>query len=153
MTLIFPELLTKYTSPENLDIQNYVLQEVSKYCGKPVTNHTLDEFVDPYLWDFYHSVFFAFTVCSTLGKLSKHFRIYFAHIKQNNIYIYCPYVKTGYGNIAPTHTFGQYFMIVYALIGIPVNGILYAYLGEFFGKTVYQHTPICILINENKIEN
>lgn len=27
-------------------------------------------------------------------------------------------------------------MILYALIGIPVNGILYAYLGEFFGKTV-----------------
>lgn len=65
--ILFSDLLTKYTSPEDLDIQNYVLQEVSKYCGRPVTNHTLDEFVDPYLWDFYHSVFFAFTVCSTLG--------------------------------------------------------------------------------------
>lgn len=28
------------------------------------------------------------------------------------------------------------FMILYALIGIPVNGILFAYLGEFFGSTV-----------------
>lgn len=70
----------------------------------------------------------------------------YRHINQNFIFI------PGYGNIAPTHTFGQYFMIVYALIGIPVNGILYAYLGEFFGKTVYQHTFMNI-INENEIEN
>lgn len=27
-------------------------------------------------------------------------------------------------------------MIFYALIGIPVNGFLFAYLGDFFGKTV-----------------
>lgn len=43
---------------------------------------------------------------------------------------------TGYGNIAPTETFGRYFMIAYALIGMPVNGILYAYLGEYFGSRV-----------------
>lgn len=28
------------------------------------------------------------------------------------------------------------FMIFYALIGIPVNGFLFAYLGDFFGKVV-----------------
>lgn len=27
-------------------------------------------------------------------------------------------------------------MIFYALIGIPVNGFLFAYLGDFFGKVV-----------------
>lgn len=43
---------------------------------------------------------------------------------------------SGYGNISPTNTFGRMFMILYALIGIPVNGILFAYLGEFFGSTV-----------------
>lgn len=31
------------------------------------------------------------------------------------------------------------FMIFYALIGIPVNGFLFAYLGDFFGKAV-RHT-------------
>lgn len=44
--------------------------------------------------------------------------------------------QTGYGNISPTNTFGRMFMIMYAIIGIPVNGILFAYLGEFFGSTV-----------------
>lgn len=44
----------------------------------------------------------------------------------------------GYGNIAPTTTFSRYFMIVYALIGMPVNGILFAYLGDYFGSKVYQ---------------
>lgn len=42
----------------------------------------------------------------------------------------------GYGNISPNNTFGRIFMIFYALVGIPVNGILFAYLGDFFGKTV-----------------
>lgn len=64
---IILEILVKYASPDNVDIQNDILQKVSTYCRKPVTNHTLDEFVPPYLWSFYHSVFFAFTVCSTLG--------------------------------------------------------------------------------------
>ncbi|KAJ6635031.1 Open rectifier potassium channel protein 1 [Pseudolycoriella hygida] len=101
------ELLVKYTSPDNVTIQNEVLEKVSIYCKKRVTNHTLDAYVDPHVWSFYHSVFFSFTVCSTLG----------------------------YGNITPTHSFGRYFMIVYALIGMPVNAILYTYLGEYFGKT------------------
>lgn len=42
----------------------------------------------------------------------------------------------GYGNIAPSNTIGRMFMIFYALIGIPVNGFLFAYLGDFFGKAV-----------------
>lgn len=53
--------------------------------------------------------------------------------------ILCFYFRTkkkGYGNIAPTEIFGRYFMIVYALIGMPVNMILYAYLGEYFGTRV-----------------
>lgn len=40
----------------------------------------------------------------------------------------------GYGNISPSNTTGRIFMIFYALIGIPVNGFLFAYLGDFFGK-------------------
>lgn len=42
----------------------------------------------------------------------------------------------GYGNISPSSTTGRMFMIFYALIGIPVNGFLFAYLGDFFGKVV-----------------
>lgn len=44
--------------------------------------------------------------------------------------------SAGYGNIAPSNTIGRMFMIFYALIGIPVNGFLFAYLGDFFGKAV-----------------
>lgn len=104
----FIDLLVKYTSPFDIRVQNAILGKLTTYCGKPVTNHTLDEFETPYQWTFYHSIFFAFTVCSTLG----------------------------YGNIAPTSTLGRYFMIAYALVGMPLNGILYAYLGDYFGKRV-----------------
>lgn len=66
--VFFLELLVKYTSPNDVNTQNEVLKKVSIYCKKPVTNHTLDKYVDPHVWSFYHSVFFSFTVCSTLGK-------------------------------------------------------------------------------------
>lgn len=85
-----------------------VLQMVGDYCGKPVTNFTEDPFQPPLTWSFYHAFFFSFTVCSTVG----------------------------YGNISPSSTLGRMFMIFYALIGIPMNGFLFAYLGDFFGKVV-----------------
>lgn len=43
---------------------------------------------------------------------------------------------SGYGNISPNNTFGRIFMIFYALIGLPVNGFFFAYLGDMYGKTV-----------------
>ncbi|XP_066253883.1 open rectifier potassium channel protein 1 isoform X2 [Euwallacea similis] len=58
-------------------------------------------------WDFYHSLFFVITVVSTIG----------------------------YGNLAPTTMFTRLFMIFYALVGIPMNGIVIYTLGEFFGKS------------------
>ncbi|EDW45761.1 GM11278 [Drosophila sechellia] len=54
-----------------------------------------------------NAFFFAFTVCSTVG----------------------------YGNISPTTFAGRMIMIAYSVIGIPVNGILFAGLGEYFGRT------------------
>lgn len=45
-------------------------------------------------------------------------------------------IHAGYGNITPSGTLGRYFMIGYALIGMPVNMILYTYLGEYFGSNV-----------------
>uniref|UniRef100_A0A182MQX1 Potassium channel domain-containing protein n=1 Tax=Anopheles culicifacies TaxID=139723 RepID=A0A182MQX1_9DIPT len=40
----------------------------------------------------------------------------------------------GYGNISPHNTFGRIFLIFYALIGLPVNGFFFAYVGEFWAR-------------------
>ncbi|XP_037038523.1 open rectifier potassium channel protein 1-like [Bradysia coprophila] len=101
------ELLVRYVSPDDEDNQNQVLGVVSDYCGRPVTNYTLDEFPDDYQWTIYHSFWFALTLCSTVG----------------------------YGNISPHDSLGQIIVIFYALVGLPVNGFLLAYLGDLFGKT------------------
>lgn len=101
------ELLTKHLAPQDQELQQRLLIRISNYCEKKVTNYTLDEYEDPYVWDFYHSFYFAFIVCSTIG----------------------------YGNISPNNTFGRIFMIFYALIGLPMNGFFFAYLGDLYGKT------------------
>jgi hypothetical protein len=44
---------------------------VSDYCEQPVTHPSKDEYVPPYIWSFYHSFFFSFIVCSTVGKLKR----------------------------------------------------------------------------------
>lgn len=106
--LYLSELLTEYTAPHDKEIQTLIFDKLYDYCEKPVSNYTQDKYFDPYVWNFFHSFFFSFTVCSTVG----------------------------YGNISPNNTTGRMFMIFYALIGIPVSGILFAYLGDFFGKTV-----------------
>lgn len=85
--------------------QHEILQKLTEYCGKSVYNYTAME-VDSYKWDFYNSFYFAYTVVSTIG----------------------------YGNLAPTNMLGRILMIFYGLIGIPMNGILLAQLGEFFGN-------------------
>lgn len=41
---------------------------------------------------------------------------------------------SGYGNLAPTNMLSRILMIFYALIGIPMNGILLTQLGEFFSR-------------------
>lgn len=64
--------------------------------------------IKPHQWTFYHAFFFAFTVCSTIG----------------------------YGNTSPTTSMSKWICMLYALIGMPVNGFLFAGLGEFFGQTV-----------------
>lgn len=64
----FSELLVKFASPEDEQIQNKILDRVSSYCGRPVTNYTLDEYPADYRRTFYHSLWFSFIVCSTLGR-------------------------------------------------------------------------------------
>ncbi|CAH2090222.1 unnamed protein product [Euphydryas editha] len=68
-------------------------------------NYTTEDAEPPYKWDFYHSFFFSYTVVSTIG----------------------------YGNLAPTTHLSRILMIFYGLFGIPINGILLANLGEYFG--------------------
>ncbi|XP_068159677.1 open rectifier potassium channel protein 1 [Drosophila tropicalis] len=101
------EYLLDELADKNVSTQNEILERISDYCGKPVTDYTNDEYEIPYTWTFYHAFFFAFTVCSTVG----------------------------YGNISPTTFAGRMIMIAYSVIGIPVNGILFAGLGEYFGRT------------------
>ncbi|KAL7032741.1 hypothetical protein ACKWTF_007390 [Chironomus riparius] len=98
--------MTRYLSNDT-KLQNEILEEVSDYCGKPVTHPSKDEFTAPYIWSFYHAFFFSFTVCSTVG----------------------------YGNIAPSNTTGRMFLIFYGLVGLPVHAILFAYMGNFWGNT------------------
>ncbi|BFG02546.1 open rectifier potassium channel protein 1 [Drosophila madeirensis] len=99
--------LVEELSDKNVSTQNEILERISEYCGKPVTDVEKDEHEVPFTWTFYHAFFFAFTVCSTVG----------------------------YGNISPTTFAGRMIMIAYSVIGIPVNGILFAGLGEYFGRT------------------
>ncbi|KAL9881378.1 open rectifier K[+] channel 1 isoform 1-T7 [Glossina fuscipes fuscipes] len=100
------EYLLDQLADRNTSTQNTILKRISDYCDKPVTDYRNDKYEIPYTWTFYHSFFFAFTVCSTVG----------------------------YGNIAPTTTLGRMIMIAYSVIGIPVNSILFAGLGEYFGR-------------------
>lgn len=62
------ELLAKYASPTDETIQNKVFERIGDYCGRPVTNYTLDKNPDEYTRTFYHSFWFSFIVCSTLGS-------------------------------------------------------------------------------------
>ncbi|XP_021913562.1 open rectifier potassium channel protein 1 isoform X2 [Zootermopsis nevadensis] len=73
----------------------------------PHNSSDVEDF-EPFLWDFYNSVFFVLTVVSTIG----------------------------YGNLVPSSSLGRLLMIGYALIGIPINGILLATLAEFFSTAL-----------------
>lgn len=99
-------LLNQHYMPNNpADDHRVILEKLSSYCGKSFHNYSDGE-TDQSKWDFYNSFYFAYTVVSTIG----------------------------YGNLAPTNMLGRVLMIFYALIGIPMNGILLTQLGEFFGQ-------------------
>ncbi|XP_012055088.1 PREDICTED: open rectifier potassium channel protein 1 [Atta cephalotes] len=101
-TMIF-KLLQKHYVPAVDHNETEILQKLTDYCGKSVYNYSENE-VTIRRWDYYNSFYFAYTVVSTIG----------------------------YGNLAPTNTLSRILMIFYALIGIPMNGILLTQLGEFF---------------------
>ncbi|KAJ8719497.1 hypothetical protein PYW08_011672 [Mythimna loreyi] len=98
-------LLYENYIPDDPEKQDTILRKLSDYCGKSMFNYTTEDAEPPFKWDFYHSFFFSYTVVSTIG----------------------------YGNLAPTTHLGRILMIFYGLFGIPINGILLANLGEYFG--------------------
>ncbi|XP_050344204.1 uncharacterized protein LOC126769444 [Nymphalis io] len=98
-------LLYENYIPNDPDKQDSILRKLSEYCGKSMFNYTTEDAEPPFKWDFYHSFFFSYTVVSTIG----------------------------YGNLAPTTHLSRILMIFYGLFGIPINGILLANLGEYFG--------------------
>ena len=60
------------------------------------------------LWSFYNSVFFAFTSITTIG----------------------------YGRAAPQTQLGRGILLIYSIMGIPINGILIGTIGAFFSIKV-----------------
>ncbi|XP_034833006.1 open rectifier potassium channel protein 1 [Maniola hyperantus] len=99
-------LLYENYIPNDPEKQDSILRKLSEYCGKSMFNYTTEDAEPPFKWDFYHSFFFSYTVVSTIG----------------------------YGNLAPTTHLSRILMIFYGLFGIPINGILLANLGEYFGR-------------------
>jgi len=63
-----------------------------------------EEYADK--WGFFNSFFFAITVVTTIG----------------------------YGHLSPTTSAGRLFCIIYAILGIPMTGILLGAIGDRFSK-------------------
>lgn len=63
---LFTELLNVHYKPDPDHDQQEILMKLSEYCGKSVYNYTEGE-VDPLKWDFYNSLYFSYTVVSTIG--------------------------------------------------------------------------------------
>jgi hypothetical protein len=65
-------LLTTHYAVDSTISQAYIMQKLSEYCGRPLfaphNGSEVEEF-EPFLWDFYNSVFFVITVVSTIGTL------------------------------------------------------------------------------------
>ncbi|XP_068231771.1 LOW QUALITY PROTEIN: open rectifier potassium channel protein 1-like [Palaemon carinicauda] len=63
-----------------------------------------------YPWSFIDALYFSMTVSTTIG----------------------------YGHISPSGNAGKIVCIIYALVGIPLTGILLAWTSEFFGEKLFQ---------------
>lgn len=87
-----------------------VIEKINAFCNKTlfVMKDIVPEDLDTaYRWTYYNSFFFALTTLSTIG----------------------------YGNLHPSTSLGRIMVIIYSLIGIPLNGIVLTKLGELFSST------------------
>ncbi|ODM98550.1 Open rectifier potassium channel protein 1 [Orchesella cincta] len=101
------------TSPDILDAltsaKEGVINRIAAVCG---IDNLLDGAGRPepssLKWNYYNSVFFAFTVVTTIG----------------------------YGHLSPSTSLSKSFMMLYALFGIPINGILLSGVGDYFSNKI-----------------
>uniref|UniRef100_A0A2H8TTQ8 Open rectifier potassium channel protein 1 n=1 Tax=Melanaphis sacchari TaxID=742174 RepID=A0A2H8TTQ8_9HEMI len=103
------ELLAKHYAQVNAHVRKQFVQQLNAYCNKTVLDEGPDnEEVHQYQWTYYNAFFFALTTLSTIG----------------------------YGNLHPTSCTGRILVLVYSLIGIPLNGIVLTQLGSFFESRI-----------------
>ena len=68
----------------------------------------------------------------TINPIINRYRYIYIHTCLNSPL----YIMLGYGNLAPDTNWSRVFTIFYALIGIPINGILLTNLSDFFSSKV-----------------
>ncbi|XP_003745476.1 potassium channel subfamily K member 2-like [Galendromus occidentalis] len=74
-------------------------------------------------WNFYNSFFFAITVVTTIG----------------------------YGHVSPSTVSGRLFCVAYAMIGVPLTGILLAAIGDHFSKHLVKRINAARKVYTSKI--
>ncbi|XP_050422219.1 open rectifier potassium channel protein 1 [Adelges cooleyi] len=101
------DLLARHYSQVDAHIQKQFIKQLNAFCNRTVLEEVPDE-VHQYQWTYYNAFFFALTTLSTIG----------------------------YGNLHPTSCTGRILVLVYSLIGIPLNGIVLTQLGSFFESRI-----------------
>lgn len=96
-----------HLAPGDPFLREKILKNASHYCGRPFTLANPNE-TEYQTWTFYHCLFFALTIITTVG----------------------------YGNINPQTNIGRLFVIFYAVVGLPMNGILFARFGQLYWDLV-----------------
>lgn len=99
--------MNQYLAPDDPELRQAILRNASDYCGRPMTSPNFQE-TEYTTWTFYHCLFFALTIITTVG----------------------------YGNINPQTTIGRFFVIFYAVVGLPMNGIMFARFGQLYWDLV-----------------
>ncbi|CAL4117114.1 unnamed protein product, partial [Meganyctiphanes norvegica] len=89
-------------------VQNTTVAMVESACPHLHEVETEEEFVFP--WTFIDSLYFSMTVATTIG----------------------------YGHISPSQTWGRFMCMIYAILTIPLTGILLAWSSEFFGEKLFE---------------
>lgn len=84
------------------------VKEIEKIC--PHIRNEDSTVTVLYPWSFIDALYFSMTVSTTIG----------------------------YGHISPSGNAGKVVCMIYALVGIPLTGILLAWTSEFFGEKLFQ---------------
>lgn len=116
------------------------------YSLIPICSHEISQlhylsncsYTTPSLSD---SIFFVITTITTIGT-----------VNSNLIWKIQFHVQKGYGNLTPSTDTGKIFTIMVAFIGIPINIVFLAKIGEILKKgSAYLLKPIKKLSNNKKI--